>query len=199
MPSEMQPPIPAYYDDLNASLAEAWRLLTRGAADRRSPIHTPAVATVGLDGRPNVRVVVLRHADPIARTLRFHTDRRSAKIGELSTDAGVQIVAYDPGRKIQLRVTGRGAVHLDDDVARDAWMRSQPQSQICYRQAAAPGAAADDPARAALAADHDGAENFAAVSVAIDEIEWLFLASSGHRRARFIWRDGVLSSTWLAP
>jgi len=34
------------------SLAEAFRLLSRGVADRRSPFHTPCLATVGADGIP---------------------------------------------------------------------------------------------------------------------------------------------------
>lgn len=97
--------LPIYYDDLDASLAEAWRLLVRGAADRKSPIHTPAIASIGVDGAPKVRVVVLRAADPASRTLRFHTDRRGQKIAEFAACPLVQIIAYDPHQKIQLRLS----------------------------------------------------------------------------------------------
>ena len=54
---------PPFFDDLDASLAHAWRLLTRGVNDRRSGFHTPAIVTVGLDGAPAMRTVVLRHVD----------------------------------------------------------------------------------------------------------------------------------------
>ncbi len=192
-------PIPSHYNDLSGSLAEAWRLLTRGAADRKSPMHTPAVATIGVDGRPRVRTVVLRHADPSARTLRFHTDVRATKVSEFAANPSVQIMTYDAGNKIQLRLLGRATAHHGDDVAHAAWDRSQLQSQQCYRQQASPGTTADDPLTALVPMAADGQQNFVAVVVTIDELEWLYLAHSGHRRARFRWVDGQLTSSWLAP
>lgn len=192
-------PIPPYYNDLDGSLQEAWQLLSRGAADRRSPMHTPAIATVGLDGTPRVRVVVLRHTDSTARTLRFHTDKRTNKIAEIANNPEVQVLCYDPSSKIQLRVSGRARVHHADDVAHLAFTGSQPQSQLCYRQSAPPGSSGSQPATLTDAATHDGEENFTAVVIQIDEIEWLFLAAAGHRRARYTWNDGNLTSVWLAP
>ena len=43
--------------------AHALRLLARGAADRRAAFHTPTLSTVGLDGRPRARTVVMRGLD----------------------------------------------------------------------------------------------------------------------------------------
>jgi pyridoxamine 5'-phosphate oxidase len=74
----MSAPIPSFYDDLDGTLAEAWRLISRGVADRRSPFHHPVVATIGGDGAPQARTVILRACDPAAQRLRFHTDARSA-------------------------------------------------------------------------------------------------------------------------
>ncbi|MBX9684908.1 MAG: pyridoxamine 5'-phosphate oxidase family protein [Hyphomicrobium sp.] len=199
MKSNNSIPIPSHYNDLNGSLGEAWRLLTRGAADRKSPMHTPAVATVGLDGRPRVRTVVLRHTDPAARTLRFHTDRRAAKISEFAANPAVQVLAYDAVGKVQLRLLGRAVAHQHDDIADAAWTRSQLQSQQCYRQSASPGMSAAEPSAALAPSDDDGRANFVAVVVHVDELEWLYLAHSGHRRARFIWSGSTLTATWLAP
>ena len=39
-----------------------WSLLVEGVSDASSPFHTPALATAG-EGEPDVRTVVLRHAD----------------------------------------------------------------------------------------------------------------------------------------
>ncbi|PPC86048.1 MAG: pyridoxamine 5'-phosphate oxidase [Hyphomicrobium sp.] len=194
-----QAPIPTYYNDLAGSLQEAWQLLSRGAVDRRSPIHTPAIATVALDGTPRVRIVVLRHIDPTARTLRFHTDKRANKIAEIERNPAVQVLCYDPSSKIQLRLLGRARVHHADDVAHQAFTRSQPQSQLCYRQSASPGSLGSEPTTLTDPAEHDGEQNFTAVVVQIDELEWLYLAAAGHRRARYTWSDGNLKSTWLAP
>ena len=203
MPNENRGPLPAFYDNLDASLSEAWDLLIRAAADRRSPVHTITIASVGLDGLPKVRTVVLRHTDAAARRVRFHTDVRSAKIAEFAVNSAVQVLAYDPGRKIQLRLSGRALVHHAGDYARAAWQRSQPQSQLCYRQDAAPGSqGAPPPANPGMLlepAAHDGEQNFAAVEIVIEEMDWLYLAAQGHRRARFRWPDGRLYAVWLAP
>ena len=36
-------------------LAHAWSLLVRGGADRKSPLHTPVVASVDAAGLPQAR------------------------------------------------------------------------------------------------------------------------------------------------
>ncbi|MGL4242793.1 MAG: pyridoxamine 5'-phosphate oxidase family protein [Beijerinckiaceae bacterium] len=200
----MNAPAPSFYDDLDGTLAEAWRLLGRGVADRRSPFHHPAVATIGLDGRPQVRTVILRGCDVAGRTLRFHTDRRSAKVAEIATQSRVAMHFYDPGHKIQLRVSGEAAAHRDDIIADAAWAGSRLFSRQCYGIAPGPGVAIEAGPAFALPdvtedATADGRGNFVAVTLAIDELEWLYLAAAGHRRARFTWDTGAFSATWLVP
>ncbi|WP_291299271.1 pyridoxamine 5'-phosphate oxidase family protein [Elioraea sp.] len=198
----MAEPTPPWYDDLPASLAEAWALLVRGAADRKHPFHTPAVATIGADGGPHVRTVVLRGASPPARRLRFHTDARSAKATELRARPRIAVHAYDPGGKIQLRLAGTATLHTNDDVANAAWKATKPLSRACYRVATAPGSHASDPV-AALAEIGDGDEAgraaFIAVTVTVVRMEWLYLAAAGHRRALFDWSSGSLRANWLVP
>jgi pyridoxamine 5'-phosphate oxidase len=190
--------IPSFYNDLTETGAEAWRVIGRGAVDRRSPFHTPSVATIGLDGQPQARTVVLRAVDPVARTLRFHTDRRSTKFVELSADARVTVLGYDAGRKIQLRLAGRATLHHGDALATAAWAQSRAMSQACYAQTEAPGTPLTHAGNAPSGTDA-GFANFTVVSVQIFELEWLYLAHEGHRRARFAWGTGKLQQTWLAP
>lgn len=200
MPAPSERPLPPYYNNLDATLKEAWLLLVRGAADRRAAFHTPQVASIGLDGTPKVRTVVLRHTDGVARMIRFHTDLRSSKVAELAQNPHIQVLAYDPAHKVQLRLSGTACIHRDDGYALAAWQRSQPQSQLCYRQDAAPGQAGGDAAVLLSPGQHDGRQNFAAVEISVSELEWLYLAVQGHRRARFTWDgNGTLSATWLAP
>lgn len=193
---------PSFYDDLDGTSAEAWGLLTRGAVDRRSAFHTPAVVTNGVDGAPAVRTVVLRAVDITARTLRFHTDKRSSKFTELSRDPRIGLHVYDAHAKIQLRLAGRARLHPSGDpVAERAWEGSQRLSRLCYGQRTAPGADVEHPAEA-LAGTEDaegGYVNFVAVVVTVDRLEWLYLASAGHRRARFDWTDTSWQGRWLAP
>lgn len=194
--------LPAFYDDLDATLAEAWRLLAHGAVDRRTAFHTPVLASRRGDGRPAVRTVVLRAVDPDQRKVRFHTDRRSMKYAEIAADPRVSMHFYDPAAKVQICVDGRASRHSDDKLADLAWRHTRPMSRVCYRVSPGPGTPIEDPSLAVAgdAADGEaGRDNFAAITVAIDAIEWLYLAAQGHRRARFRWESEALSATWLVP
>ncbi len=193
---------PAFYNDLDATLVEAWRLLVQGARDRRAAFHTPVVASLRGDGRPGVRTVVLRAVDPDLRVLRFHTDRRSTKHGEIAADPRVAMLFYDPAAKVQICIDGLAARHASDEIADLAWRQTKPMSRACYRVSPGPGTLIEDPS-AAIGGDagdgEAGRENFAAITVAIDAVEWLYLAARGHRRARFRWDGQALSATWLVP
>jgi hypothetical protein len=200
MPTE-----PPYYDDLDGTLHQALGWLGRGIADRRSPFHTPSLATIRADGGPAVRTVILRGFDRSQRHLRIHTDTRSTKRGEIDRDPRVALHFYDPGHKIQLRVDGQATVHVGDEIARRAWDASQPMSRECYRVTPGPGTPLADPHGAYIDREPTdplaGFENFAAVLITFDRLEWLYLAAAGHRRAVFRWEGegGRLSATWLAP
>ncbi|WP_246694076.1 pyridoxamine 5'-phosphate oxidase family protein, partial [Methylobacterium sp. WL18] len=95
-------PLPAFYDDLDASFAELWRLLADGAAQGRSGFHLPALATLGPDG-PRLRTVVLRAADAESGILRFHCDRRSDKAAEIRANPACALAAYDEALRFDPR------------------------------------------------------------------------------------------------
>ena len=192
----------SFYDDLDGTLEEAWRLLEQGATDRRAAFHTPVVATLRLDGRPAARTVVLRAVDRERRLLRFHTDRRSRKFEEIASDPRIALHFYDPGAKVQLCVDGRAERHETGAVADAAWRASRPMSRACYRVAPGPGTEVGHPSEAAIGRSDDpehGRENFSAIAVTIDRIEWLYLTAKGHRRARFDWQCGRFAGTWIVP
>jgi pyridoxamine 5'-phosphate oxidase len=190
---------PSWAEDLDGTLAEAFRLLSRGVADRRSPFHTPCLGTIGADGVPMLRTVVLRGVEVMERRLRIHTDLRSAKVGEIRACGAVAVHGYDPAAQVQLRLSGIATLHADDGVADAAWAASRPFSRRCYAIADAPGTACAAPP-SAPGDEASGRGNFAALIVAFDRLEWLWLCAEGHRRARFSWQaDGALSATWLVP
>lgn len=191
-------PRPAHADDLGEALAEAFRLLARGVADRRSPFHTPTLATIGADGWPSARTLVLRGFDAAARTLRLHTDRRATKWDELAREPRCAIHFYDPGAQVQLRLRARAALHAEDAVAEAAWSVSRPFSRLCYAIEQAPGSRAPAPPPAPRE-EAGGRANFGALQLTFDALEWLWLAHEGHRRARFAWSDGAMEATWLVP
>ncbi len=195
--------LPPYYNDLDATRDQALALIQRGVKDRRSGMHTFAVATIGADGAPRMRTVVNRGFDPQSRTLRFHTDARAPKLTEIADDPRVAVHLYDPKAKIQLRLTALASVHKDGDLRAAVWQATRDFSRECYRVVPAPGDSVSDPTAIPFTPGEDpeeGAQNFVAVTLAVSQIEWLFLAHQGHRRALFSWdSDGTVSQSWLVP
>ena len=188
----------AFYNDLAASLEMAWQLWGRGTVDRHSGFHTPVVTSVDADGNPQARTMILRAVDREARTMRFHTDVRSAKMLHWKSKPRVCILGYDASKKIQLRVDGRVDLHMTDAVADDAWRNSRPESLAAYGVEISPGSVVDTPSGAPQL-NGGGRENFAVVIAHVESLEWIYLNAEGNRRAIFSWADGVLKSSWLQP
>lgn len=195
----MKPARPTFADDLTASLQEAFRLLADAVPNRRSPFHTPTIASLDDAGGPSLRTVVLRGFDAEARSLRFHTDRRSDKARGIARDPRVMMHFYDAALHIQLRVAGRAVLHLEDALADAAWEGSRSSSRMCYAAPDASGAIVPGPP-AAPTDSEIGRPHFAAVIIGFHRLEWLWLAAAGHQRARFIWDEaGILTADWIAP
>lgn len=192
---------PDHYSNLSAILDTASSVLSRGVADRRAPAHTPAIATVTRDGIPRLRTVVLRGYSQSGRWIQFHTDRRAAKVDEMTGNSHAAAMIYDPGRKIQIRLGGKAQILEKGDTYEAAWEKTRPQSRVCYQVTQAPGSILSDPEDALFSAEEtsDGGDNFLVVRLQFDEIEWLYLAASGHRRARFRWQSETWDGEWLVP
>lgn len=194
-------------DDLPAILSHAWTLLVRGGADRKSPMHTPVIASVDAHGLPHARVMVLRKADPAAATLRLHTDARSPKVAQLD-GRPVSVVAYHAGEQVQLRIAGTARVLADGDTVDAIWNQSTLFARRCYLAQHPPGTPLPGPA-SGLPAWIEGQQptaeqieparpNFATLWIDVTAIDWLHLANSGHRRAVFRASDGW-AGVWAAP
>ena len=197
-------------DELRADAATA---LARAVVDAKHEWHLPVITTLGLDGGPEARTVVLRGAefpDSGTPTLRFHTDRRSGKIEELERDPRVGMLFYERRHKVQVRVSGRACVHVDDQIADQAWARTAVSSRRCYLAPHAPSATLDgwhpnlpEDWRHAVpdeAICETGRANFAAVVVRVETLERLELHHDGHVRSRWRWTgEGSIDSSWLAP
>jgi pyridoxamine 5'-phosphate oxidase len=201
----MPPELPQFADDLALTFSKAFALLDEAARDRHSPMHTPSLASIGRDGQPRNRIVVLRHFDAPQRCLRFHTDIRSDKFDELTHDPRCAALFYHPDEKVQIRVEGRASLHHHDAIADSAWASSQAMSRHCYAVSPSPGHAIDAGdaftiPKGRILSD-EGRPHFAAVLIQCDRLEWLWLGSDGHRRARFVWSEGASepASDWLVP
>jgi hypothetical protein len=182
---------------LEAVLAGAWALLARAAADRRHPARVVQLATRGADGAPRLRSVILRGADAAARTMRFHTDRRSAKVAEIAADPRAALLLWDPRSRVQLRLAGRARVITAGPAWQAAWGSVPASARRDYAGPAPPGTplAAPVPTEGGI----DPAAQFALVILAVEALDWLGLERHGHRRARFILSGEPAHATWLVP
>ena len=198
--------IPNYYNNIDLILDEIWSLLQRGVVDRNEDFRLPVVIVSSNDSAEG-RVVVLRGAFKDKNILRFHTDFRSPKIKSLKENKKIYFVFYNKKRKIQVRAEGIATVHKDNELTKEAWTKTQMMSRKCYLSPQAPGDFINDSA-SDLSKDMGneiptyeqsemGYKNFCVIESKIKSFEWLYLASQGHRRAKFMLDEN--KSTWLVP
>lgn len=193
-------PITAISTDLQAVLSGAWTLLERGVRERgHAPVPIITVATIGRDGAPRMRSVVLRGASPAARNLTFYTDLRSRKVDEITRDPRLAAHVWDPAEQIQLRLTGSASVHAEDEFARAAWSALRPESRKAYGIVPEPGTDIAAPDCCEIPED-DGVrfKRFCVVVMTIDALETLHLRRGGHQRALFTFGNAP-AGVWLAP
>lgn len=197
-------------DELARILADCWHELARGAEDRRHGFHVPTLCTVCADGAPAARAVVLRRVLPDRCEIHCHTDVRSAKVAEIAREPRVAWHFYAPELSLQVRVAAVAELHAEDACADEGWARSALSSRRCYLAPRAPGSACDAPSPnlPANILDRRPTEdetiparaNFGVVVTRAMSIDWLSLASAGHRRARFTRdADGAWSGCWIEP
>lgn len=193
------------FETLDEIREDIKRRLIRAGKDRRAAMHTPVVGTADAD----VRVMVLREFESAQWTLRFHTDARSPKCVAVGEGGAVGVLFYDPGAKLQIRARGIGQVLTQGAVVDAAWSASSEYARRCYLAVDAPGTAVDA-ATSGLPQEVEGIrpdeetlqvarENFAVLMVELNALDWLYLAHDGHRRARFMRRDGEWGGSWAVP
>ena len=171
-----------------------WVELQRATHDRHHEWRTPVLATVGTDGLPEARTVVLRHADAKLASMAFYTDSRSPKVAELKATPRASLVFWSKRLSWQLRVRAHVSVHTSGPQVDEVWERvRQSPAAGDYLAAAAPGAILPD---TSAPTDMTGAQHhLSVVSVQVLAMDWLELARTGHRRA-------VLTATsfeWRVP
>ena len=176
-----------------------WMELQRATQDRHSEWRTPVLATAGRQGAPDARTVVLRHADAKRSCLHIYTDSRSPKVAALADQPSALLVFWSKRLSWQLRMRVQMSVETAGPQVAAAWSRvSQSAAAGDYLSAAAPGDALPDdllPDEQALPGDPAGPHHLAVLVAQVQEIDWLELARSGHRRALL----GAGTWEWRVP
>jgi len=192
-------------ESLTQTYDRLWSCLESGVGTQRSPFTMVQAATLGLDGAPKVRTIVLRQVSRADRLLAFHTDARSEKVAELRRDPRIAVVANDLDALVQIRAEGVASICDDEAQRRAIWQSSRPHTLLLYRAPLRPGTPIESPEEAHVtpspgdAPTDDGYRNFCLVHVTVTRIDWLELARGGHRRAVFDVNDDGYAGRWIAP
>ena len=199
MTSKSRLDLPVEYSKIEDTLISAEKILIRAVDDAKSLFHTPVVSSIK-NNQITSRVMVLREFDLKDRKMRFHTDFRASKINHYEEDSSATVIGYDPDIKIQIKLQGNMSIHYDDEITKGAWDNSTPRSKKCYSVKGGSSKEITNPE------DYDiknfeveeGYKNFSVLVFNFSSLEFLYLKSSGHRRAVHKWDDGY-SSSWLVP
>ena len=173
---------------------QIWKELGRASQDRHHAWRTPVLATVGGDGTPHARTVVLRAVDAAEQTLHISTDGRSPKVRELAREPNALFVFWSARLNWQLRARVTISTETTGPEVETLWRRVQQSAAAAdYLGSAVPGSPCGD-APSGLAPAHSD-HHFALMRAQVREMDWLELGRSGHRRARLLpdtWQ-------WLTP
>ena len=194
----------ADFTDAVGTYAKVALWLRDGVTVSSHPFRLLTVATVGTDGLPNARLVVLRHFMEAERVIEFHTDVRSPKVDQLRQHPQVGLLFYDPILRFQLRIAATVRLHNSDSVARESWRTMRETSRATYTVGIGPGGLVDasEPAENPLFhAENESAAmaNFMVVRCEFDEMDLLELHPTGHRRALLQWVVGCPVMQRIAP
>jgi len=204
--------MPQIETTLNAIHDHIWHMLHNAAATRHHGFHLPTMATVNDKQEPEARIVVLRGAQRDGRYITCHTDARAPKVAQVNANAVATWVFYDSEARVQVRAMGRIVVldPADNELAREAWQRTNLSSRRCYMAPHAPSSVSAEPSpnlpeavRERLPSEEEsqaGLANFRVLKTTIDAFDYLHLAHDGHLRASFTYaQDGSLTAHWLEP
>tara|TARA_X000000368_G_scaffold279643_1_gene221813 strand:+ start:596 stop:1189 length:594 start_codon:yes stop_codon:yes gene_type:complete len=196
---DLKEKLPDSYSHIDETLDSAKLILSEAVSNTQTLFHTPVVSTMN-ENKIVSRVMVLREFNFDKKILRFHTDNRAAKIDNLTKNPSSTVIGYDADLKIQIKMQGQAKVHIDDEVAKIAWNESTPRSKKCYSVKGGSSKKIENPGDYDITnfEVEDGYQNFAVIIFNFLSLEFLYLKSSGHRRALHDWYDDY-SSTWLVP
>jgi len=191
--------IPDSYDQISDTLGTAELILDDAVENAKTLFHTLVLSSHDEDKIVS-RVVVLREFNSKERYLRFHTDARAPKIKHFKKNSNASLLGYDPSLKIQLKLQGNVDVHFNDDVTKSSWNESTTRSKKCYSVEGGSSLKIENPSEYDLKDGNieDGYLNFAVLKFKYTSLEFLYLKSSGHRRAIHSWNEGLVSN-WLVP
>lgn len=169
--------------------AQTWQSFMQ-AAETRAQV---ALATVSSERSPEVRTVVLRHADSESQSLEIYTDLKSDKITSLRANPIASVLYWEPETRLQLRATCTTTI-LTGAAVMDRWDAVPDHSRFSYGVTPPPGQVI---ASSTGYVKDPQPEDFAVLSCAITHLDVVHLGKT-HRRAAYS-RMSEWQGNWLVP
>lgn len=177
---------------LQGVLDAVWSRLEAGPHDPDAPARHSVLATAGLEGGAEVRILVLRGANRESGTLQFNTHAASAKISELQEEPRASLLIWDPKARFQVRLA---CVVTIENGTNAGWSAMRADELKLYGRDPLPGHMMADPELAQPTPDPG---LFKRLSARIEQIDALHLGRDLHRRAVYTRQNGFTGG-WIAP
>ena len=198
--------LPAYYEDFSEIKKKIWLMLNDAVTNRASQFRIPTFIC-GDQSDFDGRIVVLRKSNQKDNIVQFHSDIRSDKIEKLKRNPKAAMLFYDKEEKIQVRLKVECLVNHNNEITKESWSKTQHISRKCYLVDNGPGSESKTPTSGlkpeldnfefTMEQSEEGYKNFTVIQCKIKNIEWLYLAAKGHRRARLDLEKN--KENWLVP
>lgn len=195
------------FSDLGDVCQTVWSELTRATHQKKHEWRTPVMGNID-DTYARLRTIVLRKSDTQSRSLRFYTDKRSAKWPVVENIGTFTLLFWSSRRSLQAQMVGRPTI-LDKETTEHIWSSMPVYSRSSYATKAAPGsrlANADnglpDKYFNLEVSDTEYAKPYFGVfEIVVDHFEVLQLQRGGHRRAKFAWNktNKKWDGQWIVP
>ena len=189
-------------------LESIFKKLNYGVTDGKDDFHTMIFSNI-INNKVDSRCVILRHFDKDKRILIFNTDIRSPKVSAIRDNPETHCLFYHFKEKIQLRITTHSTVHYNDEFHSVGWKNTAISSRKCYLTKYKPSQEIDSMedgipihllAKIPTVSESEaGKFNFAVIVNRILSIDWLYLSSKGHKRARYDFDNELIKKCFVAP
>ena len=190
------------------ALESIFNMINRGVIEGKDDFHTMVFSNLQ-NNKVESRCVILRDFNEETKTLVFNTDVRSPKVEAIKQNPETSCMFYHYRDKTQLRIATYSTVHVNDDIHEKCWKNTTVSSRKCYLSKYRPSTlieTMDDGISDHLVGkiptpeeSELGKVNFAVIRNKIISIDWLYLSSKGHQRARYDFFDNSVKKSWLAP
>ncbi len=176
---------------LNGTLDHMWKTLVEGVESPDALGRFITLATLGLDGYPQARTLVLRSANRDLAAVELFTDGATNKINELGAHPKASVLVWDRDL-FQIRLSVDVEITQGPEEIWQTFRGTAPQNYGGTPTPGTPMAAAED------YIPSSEQSRFMVLNCTIQAIDTVYLGPDLHRRASFTRADGF-KGTWIAP